>query len=70
MIPWFSPVVMLARIPFDISYTEQFISMGLLALGAFFMLWLAARIYRVGILIQGQKVSFKDIGKWIFINKR
>jgi ABC-2 type transport system permease protein len=69
MIPWFSPVVMLARIPFDISYTEQFISMGLLAGGAFFMLWLAARIYRVGILIQGQKVSFKDIGKWIFIKR-
>jgi ABC-2 type transport system permease protein len=69
MIPWFSPVVMLARIPFDISYTEQFISMGLLAGGSFLMLWLAARIYRVGILIQGQKVSFKDIGKWIFIKR-
>jgi ABC-2 type transport system permease protein len=43
--------------------------MGFLAGGAFVMLWLAARIYRVGILIQGQKVSFKDIGKWIFIKR-
>ncbi len=66
MIPWFSPVVMLARIPFDVSWTEQIISMILLVLGSIAMLWLAARIYRVGILIQGQKVSFKDIGKWIF----
>lgn len=66
MIPWFSPVVMLARIPFDVSITEQIISMTLLVIGSIGMLWLAARIYRVGILIQGQKVSFKDIGKWIF----
>ncbi len=66
MIPWFSPVVMLARIPFDISYTEQIISMIILVISSFAMLWLAARIYRVGILIQGQKVSFRDIGKWIF----
>lgn len=66
MVPWFSPVVMLARIPFDVSWTEQIISMMLLVAGAIGMLWLAARIYRVGILIQGQKVSFKDIGKWIF----
>lgn len=66
MIPFFSPVVMLARIPFEISIWEQIISMGLLIAGSVFMLWLAARVYRVGILIQGQKVSFKDIGKWIF----
>lgn len=66
MIPWFSPVVMLARIPFDVSYTEQFISMGILIISSIGMLWLAARIYRVGILIQGQKVGFKDLGKWIF----
>lgn len=66
MVPWFSPVVMLARIPFDVSITEQIISMTLLVIGSIGMLWLAARIYRVGILIQGQKVSFKDIGKWIF----
>lgn len=69
MIPWFSPVVMLARIPFDISYTEQFISMIILVISSGFMLWLAARIYRIGILIQGQKVSFKDIGKWIFMKQ-
>lgn len=66
MVPWFSPVVMLARIPFDVSYTEQLISMGILIISSIGMLWLAARIYRVGILIQGQKVSFKDLGKWIF----
>lgn len=66
MIPFFSPVVMLARIPFEVSIWEQALSMILLIAGSGFMLWLAARVYRVGILIQGQKVSFKDIGKWIF----
>ncbi|MCO5248753.1 MAG: ABC transporter permease [Chitinophagales bacterium] len=66
MIPWFSPVVMPARIPFDVSMAEQIISMLILIVSAVAMIWLAARIYRVGILIQGKKVSFKDLGKWIF----
>ncbi|MCO5230413.1 MAG: ABC transporter permease [Chitinophagales bacterium] len=69
MIPWFSPIVMLARIPFDISITEQIISMLILILSSVAMLWLAGKIYRVGILIQGQKVSLKDIGKWIFLKQ-
>jgi ABC-2 type transport system permease protein len=66
MIPFFSPVVMLARLPFEVSWLEQLASMFLLAAGAIGMIWLAARVYRVGILIQGKKVSFKDLGKWIF----
>jgi ABC-2 type transport system permease protein len=66
MIPFFSPVVMLARLPFEVSWFEQLASMFLLAAGAIGMIWLAARVYRVGILIQGKKVSFKDLGKWIF----
>ena len=65
-IPFFSPVVMLARLPFEVPWWEQILSMFLLAVSAFGMIWLAGRVYRVGILIQGQKVSFKDLGKWIF----
>ncbi|MCO5234544.1 MAG: ABC transporter permease [Chitinophagales bacterium] len=67
MVPWFSPIIMLARIPFDISITQQIISMIILVMSSIAMLWLAGRIYRVGILIQGQKVSLKDMGKWIFL---
>jgi len=67
-IPWFSPVVMLSRIPFDVSWVEQIISMALLLLSSVAMIWLAGRVYRVGILTQGKKVSFKDLGKWIFSN--
>ena len=66
MIPWFSPVVMPARIPFDVSIAQLALSIVLLGLGTLLMLWLAGRIYRVGILTQGKKVSFKDLGKWIF----
>jgi ABC-2 type transport system permease protein len=66
MIPFFSPVVMLARLPFDVAWWEQLLSMALLAVSAIGMVWIAGRVYRVGILIQGKKVSFKDLGKWIF----
>jgi ABC-2 type transport system permease protein len=66
LIPFFSPVVMLARLPFDVAWWEQLLSMAILAASAIGMVWLAGRVYRVGILIQGKKVSFKDLGKWIF----
>lgn len=66
MIPFFSPVVMMARIPFEISIWEQLLSMLILAASSIGMVWLASRIYRVGILTQGKKVGLKDFGKWIF----
>lgn len=66
IIPFFSPVVMMARLPFGVAWSEQLLSMALLFAGSIAMVWLAGRVYRVGILIQGKKVSFKDLGKWIF----
>jgi ABC-2 type transport system permease protein len=66
MLPFSSPIIMMARIPFQVSWWEQIISMLILIVSVVGMIWLAARIYRVGILIQGKKVTFKEIGKWIF----
>ncbi len=66
MIPFTSPVVMMARIPFGVPAWEIALSMFLLALGFVATTWLAARIYRIGILMYGKKVNYKELSKWIF----
>lgn len=66
MIPFTSPIVMMARIPFGVPGWEIALSMALLVLGFVGTTWLAARIYRVGILMYGKKVNYKELGKWIF----
>lgn len=65
LIPLTSPVVMMSRIPFEISIWQQLLSMVILFGSSLGMVWLAGRIYRIGILIQGQKVSFAKIWKWL-----
>lgn len=64
--PLTSPVVMPIRIPFDIPFWEILLSMALLIIGFISTIWFAAKIYRVGILMYGKKVSYKEIGKWLF----
>lgn len=64
-IPLTSPIVMLMRVPFGVSWTELAISMTLLLITFVFMVWLAAKIYRVGILMYGKKPSYKDLYKWL-----
>ncbi|MFD2571890.1 ABC transporter permease [Spirosoma soli] len=66
MIPFTSPVVMLVRIPFGVPSWQLALSMALLVLGFVGTIWLAARIYRVGILMYGKKVSYKELSKWVF----
>jgi ABC-2 type transport system permease protein len=66
MFPLFSPIVMPARLAFNPPLWEVGLSVLLLALTSIFFVWLSARIYRVGILMYGKKVTFKEIGKWIF----
>ncbi|AUD02855.1 ABC transporter permease [Spirosoma pollinicola] len=66
IIPFTSPVVMMVRIPFGVPVWELALSMILLVLGFVGTTWLAARIYRVGILMYGKKVSFKELSKWVF----
>ncbi|MDT8394620.1 MAG: ABC transporter permease [Bacteroidales bacterium] len=65
MIPFTSPIVMMARIPFGVPIEQIWISAGLLILGFVFTTWLASRIYRTGILMYGKKVSYKELWKWI-----
>jgi len=64
-IPFTSPIVMLMRVPFGVSWYELAISMTLLLITFIFMVWLAAKIYRVGILMYGKKPTYKDLYKWI-----
>ena len=64
-IPFTSPIVMLMRVPFGVSWLEIIISMLILITTFTFMVWLAAKIYRVGILMYGKKASYKDLYKWL-----
>ena len=65
IIPFTSPVVMMIRLPFGVPFWHLALSLGLLFGTAIAITWLAARIYRRGILHYGQKASFKDLFKWI-----
>jgi len=68
MIPFTSPIIMLERITmnsFDNIYLELTISVVLLIGTAFLMIWLAAKTYRVGILMYGKKVTWKELIKWM-----
>jgi ABC-2 type transport system permease protein len=64
-IPLTSPIVMLMRVPFGVSWYELALSMSLLVVTFVFMVWLAAKIYRVGILMYGKKPTYKDLYKWL-----
>ena len=63
--PFTSPIVMMARIPFNVPAWELFTAMSVLILTFLGVLWLAARIYRTGILMYGKKPRLKEIVKWI-----
>lgn len=67
MIPLFSPVIMMMRIPFGVPYWEIGLSLTLLIAGFIFTTWLASRIYRIGILMHGAKVNYRILGKWLFM---
>ncbi len=64
-IPLTSPVVMLMRIPFGVPIWEQAISLLILIATFLLVVWLASKIYRVGILMYGKKPSYKELIKWI-----
>ena len=65
MIPFTSPIVMLARIPFGVPVWELVLSIVLLALTFAACAWMSAKIYKIGILMFGKKTSFKDLWKWL-----
>jgi ABC-2 type transport system permease protein len=65
IIPLTSPIVMVARIPFDVPAWEIILSMALMVVTIFGCVWMAAKIYRTGILMYGKKTSYKEIWKWL-----
>ncbi len=66
MIPFTSPINMMVRLPYGVPVWELAISMALLVLGFLACSWLSARIYRVGILMYGKKVTWRELAKWLF----
>lgn len=65
LIPFTSPMVMMARIPFGIPGWEIAVSLLLLVVTFFVVVWFAAKIYRVGIFMYGKKPNVKELMKWI-----
>lgn len=64
MIPFTSPIAMMVRIPFGVPDWQLYLSVALLIAGFIFTTWVAARIYRVGILMYGKKTSYRELIKW------
>lgn len=65
MIPLTSPIVMLMRIPFGVPWWQLLISLALLFGTFFLVVWFAAKIYRIGILMYGKKPTWKELFKWL-----
>lgn len=70
LIPFCSPIVMMARIPFGVPgtvpYWQLILSMLLLVGGFLLTTWISAKIYRTGILMYGKKATWKEMWKWAF----
>jgi len=65
MIPLTSPIVMMARIPFGVPAWQLAVSMALMVVTFIAFVWMAAKIYRTGILMYGKKTSWKEMWKWL-----
>jgi len=66
MIPFFSPIVMMSRIPFGVPAWQIILSVALLLVGVYINILISAKIYRTAILLYGKKITFKEILKWTF----
>lgn len=66
IIPFTSPINMMVRLPYGVPTWELILSMLMLVLGFLGCAWISARIYRVGILMYGKKMTWKEISKWVF----
>jgi ABC-2 type transport system permease protein len=65
LIPFTSPIVMMVRVPFGVPWWQMLLSVALLALTVILIVKLAAKIYRVGILMYGKKPTYREIVKWL-----
>jgi ABC-2 type transport system permease protein len=68
MIPLTSPIVMMARIPFGVPMWQLAVSMALMVVTFLAFVWMAAKVYRTGILMYGKKTSWKEMWKWLRYN--
>ena len=64
MIPFTSPMVMMARLPFGVALWETAVALCILYASVIFMVWLCGKIYRIGIFMYGKKPSLMEIVKW------
>ena len=64
LIPFTSPIVMASRIPFGIPVWQPVVSLLILAVSIVFMMWFAAKVYRVGIFMYGKKPTVRDLIRW------
>ncbi len=67
IIPFTSPMVMMARIAYGVPFWELALSIGLLVVTFLLLTWLSGKIYRIGILMYGKKASWRDLWRWIKI---
>jgi ABC-2 type transport system permease protein len=65
LIPFTSPIVMMVRLPFEVPFWEKLLSVAILFATSLCIVWISAKIYRVGILMYGKKPSLKEMIKWI-----
>jgi ABC-2 type transport system permease protein len=65
MIPFTSPIVMIARVPFGIPTWEIVVSLLVLYISFIVITWLAARIFRIGIFMHGKRPSWRELWQWI-----
>ena len=65
MIPFTSPVVMMVRLPYGVPGWELALSIGLLFVTFIAMVYLAGKIYRVGVFMYGKKPTFAELAKWL-----
>ncbi|SHJ08080.1 ABC-2 type transport system permease protein [Hymenobacter daecheongensis DSM 21074] len=66
MIPFTSPIAMVMRLPFGVPAWQLLLSGALLVGGFIFTTWVASRIYRVGVLMYGKKVTYAELSRWMF----
>jgi len=64
--PLFAPIVMPARLAFNPPMWQIVLSVVVMIASTYFFVWLAGRIFRVGILMYGKKVTLRELGKWMF----
>ena len=67
IIPFTSPIVMMLRIPYEVSFWELGISISAIIINIIFNIWVAGRIYRIGILMHGTKVNYRTFVEWFFM---